>query len=731
MMKRVGTLLPFLTICVVLLIFGTIYYYRAAATLSVIPTAMLGFNWGTATPESQGLNTAKLDSMWSTLRARNTVAFLVIRNDRIVYERYVSFDRNQKHGTASMAKGLVGGMSLMAAMNDGHISPDNLVQQYVPEWASDPVKSAITVRELATHSSGLDDAEEGGLPHEQLTGWKGIFWKRLPVPNDPFTTSRDATPVLSAPGTVSSYSNPGFAMLGYTVTVSLRGTADPDLRSLLTNRIMDPIGVPGSEWECGYGETITVDGLPLVATWGGGRYSPNAAARVARLLLRRGDWDGNQLLRQAVVQEATTQATPGLPGYGLFGWWGNVDNHGIRQFSSLPKDAFYAEGAGHQIVLVIPGLNLIVVRYGGPLDSGNFELALEKYFFAPMMAAVIPPNATKTQANSVTTRAPRGGITPYPASPIIKAITWAPASSIIHQAEGSDNWPNTWGADDNLYTAYGDGWGFDPKIPEKRSLGFAVISGSPPAFTGVNYRSPTGEQTGDGEAGKKASGMLMVDGVLYMWVRNAGNSQLAWSKDYGKTWAWSTWKFTTSFGCPTFLNFGKNNEGARDEYVYMYSPDNDNAYLPADRIVLTRVPKGRITNRDAYEFFNGIDAKGNPLWAIDITRRQGVFTHKGQSFRPSVSYHAPSKRYLLTQTLPAPGGGPFSGQGFAIFDAPEPWGPWTTGFFTERWDVDPGDTSSFPTKWMSDDGKTLYLVFSGDDSFSIRKATLTIVPPRK
>jgi hypothetical protein len=34
--------------------------------------------------------------------------------------------------------------------------------------------------------------------------------------------------------------------------------------------------------------------------------------------------------------------------------------------------------------------------------------------------------------------------------------------------------------------------------------------------------------------------------------------------------------------------------------------------------------------------------------------------------------------------------------------------------------------SSFPTKWMGDDGKTLYLVFSGNDSFSLRKATLTL-----
>ena len=44
----------------------------------------------------------------------------------------------------------------------------------------------------------------------------------------------------------------------------------------------------------------------------------------------------------------------------------------------------------------------------------------------------------------------------------------------------------------------------------------------------------------------------------------------------------------------------------------------------------------------------------------------------------------------------------------------------------EDWDVGPGETCSFPTKWMSADGKTVYLVFSGDDCFSVRRADLTV-----
>jgi len=46
--------------------------------------------------------------------------------------------------------------------------------------------------------------------------------------------------------------------------------------------------------------------------------------------------------------------------------------------------------------------------------------------------------------------------------------------------------------------------------------------------------------------------------------------------------------------------------------------------------------------------------------------------------------------------------------------------------FTEKWDVSPGEMGSFPTKWMGEDGRTLYLFFSGNDAFSLRKATFTL-----
>jgi hypothetical protein len=44
-------------------------------------------------------------------------------------------------------------------------------------------------------------------------------------------------------------------------------------------------------------------------------------------------------------------------------------------------------------------------------------------------------------------------------------------------------------------------------------------------------------------------------------------------------------------------------------------------------------------------------------------------------------------------------------------------------YYSLDWDIGPGETVSIPPKWMEDDGRTCYLLFSGDDYFSVRKVT--------
>ncbi|MEZ4662319.1 MAG: hypothetical protein R2911_32620 [Caldilineaceae bacterium] len=323
---------------------------------------------------------------------------------------------------------------------------------------------------------------------------------------------------------------------------------------------------------------------------------------------------------------------------------------------------------------------------------------------------------------------PSNSTPPYPPSPVIANLEWAPQSSIQRMANGSDNYPITWADDGALYTAYGDGNGFDPKVPQKLSLGFARVDGPPTNISAANIRSPQ-EQTGQGSAGKKASGMLMVDGVLYMWVRNADNNghkcQLAWSTDHAQSWTFGDWKFD-EFGYCTFINFGQNYAGARDNYVYTVTHDNPSAYTAADRFILMRVPKDQMRNQAAYEYFVRVDGANTPAWTSNVNQRGSVFTNPGLARRSGISYIPALKRYLWWQQSSSSSEDTRFAGGFGVYDAPEPWGPWTTVYHTDNWDVGPGETASFPPKWASSDGQTLYLVFSGDDSFSVRKATLTL-----
>lgn len=717
-----------------LIIFSGVKYIIIILLLVLLSPTSKGqsFDWEDTTPENVGFSSEKLIALKDTLAKYKTTSILVIRNDKIILEWYADgWNPKRQHGTASLAKALVGGMSLVLALNDGRMNVDDPVCKFIPEWKSDPLKSKITIRELATHSSGFEDAElsEQDIAdlkaksivikdlHMDIPGWKGSFWRKDP---DPFTISRDNAPVIFTPGISYQYSNPGMAMLAYAVTASYRGTRYNDIRTLLSERIYKPIGINDDEWQIGYGKTYNVDGLGLVANWGGGSFTPRAVARIGRLMLNKGNWDGQQLIDSSRVKQMIKYAGTPLPPRGEkepspacgLAWYNNFD--GVWPYA--PRDLFLGSGAGNQTLVVIPSMNMIIVRNGENMYSpekneGHFY-GVENYLINQLMNASIEP--------------------PYPMSNLIQEVKFAPATEIIRKAYGSDTWPITWADDDNQYTAYGDGWGFDPKVEKKLSLGFAKIVGNPDEFQGINIRSESGEHVGQGRFGKKASGMLMVNGILYMWIRNANEngeeSQLAWSEDHGKTWKFSDWKFIKSFGLPTFLNFGKNYKGARDNFVYIFSNDEKNAYKPADQMVLARVDKNRILDIKAYKFFITIDKQGNPVWSQDIDERNAVFKNPANCYRLGITYNQGLKRYLWCQILPYsehPQGSRFQG-GFGIFEAPEPWGPWRTVYYTKEWDVGPGETSSFPTKWMSKDGKTCFLLFSGDDCFSVRKADLII-----
>ncbi len=260
---------------------------------------------------------------------------------------------------------------------------------------------------------------------------------------------------------------------------------------------------------------------------------------------------------------------------------------------------------------------------------------------------------------------------PYPSSPVIEGITWDFAN-VVRLAAGSDLWPTTWADDDNIYTSWGDGGGFSGTNSDGRvSLGFARIEGQPEDFVAYNVwggKDPENPATFGGKCG----GIISVDGVLYARINmqngNPPDINLAWSSDHGRSWQIADWGFPEdNFFPSTFLNFGRDYAGARDNHIYIYGGpwgSGVNHYL-------VRVPKDQIRNRPSYEFFRGLDADGNPLWTLNITERHPVMVDpNGIRNIVSVFYNPGIKRYLASTSH----GG--VGQ-LSIFDAPEPWGPWT------------------------------------------------------
>jgi hypothetical protein len=296
----------------------------------------------------------------------------------------------------------------------------------------------------------------------------------------------------------------------------------------------------------------------------------------------------------------------------------------------------------------------------------------------------------------------------------------------------------TWGDDGLLYTSYADGNGFS-EGPVNYTLAFATVSGLPPHHSGRDFRSNVDTPVGWGKEGAKASGLLMAGGVLYLWIRNYivdgdwRHSRLARSADRGRTWTWADWHFSRTFGCPEFVQYGPNYQGARDAYVYVVSQSGDSAYAFDPDVVMARVPVDRMMQREAYEFFTGLGSGGEPAWSPDIERRQPVFADPQGVQRIGLTYNAGLSRYLLV-TAHKDGTEATHTPALGVFDAPEPWGPWTTVYYDDLWSSEGWMIHhKFPTAWTSADGCTTWLAFSGqykpggrDYCLLARKATLTV-----
>ncbi len=321
-----------------------------------------------------------------------------------------------------------------------------------------------------------------------------------------------------------------------------------------------------------------------------------------------------------------------------------------------------------------------------------------------------------------------------PPSPVVASVEFDFSTHRRH-APGSDNWPVTWADDGHLYTAWGDGGGFGGSNSDGRvKLGVARVQGDADHYTGTNVWGgfdPPNPAQFDG----KSYGMLSVSGVLYMWVaaqpaRHMESSAIARSVDHGAHFQLADWKLTFEDGLtvPTFLNFGRDYSGARDGYLYSYlieptwGPDSlpttthgFDVHKPG-RIHLARVPSNSILKRDRYEFFAGLGPDGSPMWTSMVQAKRPVFEDaNGVGWNVSVVFNPGLGRYLLCTEHTASHAGRLG-----MFDAPEPWGPWSTIAYEDAWGTGHVEVSTFfwnfTQKWINDDGTKFTIIFTGKNT---------------
>lgn len=185
-----------------------------------------------------------------------------------------------------------------------------------------------------------------------------------------------------------------------------------------------------------------------------------------------------------------------------------------------------------------------------------------------------------------------------------------------------------------------------------------------------------------------------------------------------------------AFSFVSLLQMGRGYEANRDGYAYGYGT-NGNPDGVRNQLVMFRVPTSDILDRNAYEFFGGIESKGAAVWVKNAEDRSVVHTFppgwvdKGggvQTWVPSVVYNPALGLYLMASS----GVGCFSDGDWVkhskpsylgFWTASDPWGPWTQVYEDLTWT--PGNDAAarcyspqISPKWIAPDGKSFWLVWS-------------------
>ncbi|MCP4570793.1 MAG: serine hydrolase [bacterium] len=268
----------------------------------------------------------------------------VIRHGTVVLDARISplapGDRHDIHScTKSVLSALVG-----IAIDNGDLpGVDTRVLDFFPghEFAHlDRDKDAMTLGHLLTMSAGLDTEDS------YLYNWSGLAKMRA---SDDWAQYILDLPVVAEPGTRFEYSN-GVSEL---IAIILRKATGQSADSYAREHLFEPLGIVDFGWEGSRADgSLGYSGLSL---------HPLDMARLGYLYLRKGEWDGTQVVTADWVRESTSPriaAGTMADSYG-YQWW-------------VGDDMFSMQGYGGQFVYVLPAQDLVVVFTGA--------LSLQRYF---------------------------------------------------------------------------------------------------------------------------------------------------------------------------------------------------------------------------------------------------------------------------------------------------------------------------------------------------------------
>ena len=195
----------------------------------------------------------------------------------------------------------------------------------------------------------------------QTSDWEGTLWGKPEWADRPSAQASDwQTRPRNKPGAVYEYNDVRVNALALAATSVWRRP----LPQVLREYIMDPIGASGTWRWAGYRNSwIVLDGQVVQSVsggghWGGGMFiNAYDMARFGLLTMHKGKWDGQQLISESWINQATNP-TPAQPTYGYMNFFLNPDH---KFLPSAPVTAFVHIGNGTNMVYVDPQHELVMV----------------------------------------------------------------------------------------------------------------------------------------------------------------------------------------------------------------------------------------------------------------------------------------------------------------------------------------------------------------------------------